>query len=223
MSIPKQLAATMVLGSATITAQAGLNWPQKNIEVKADAGLPVAEVRFPFKNTGSTAVDVTQVESSCGCTTVALEKRHYEPGEGGEIVARYTIADHTGVQKKTVLVATGDGTSPVELGLTVRIPEVLRITPSFVTWKHGESPSPKKIVLEVMQPDTVLKDITVQSSNSTVAAELLPLSKGHKYQLTVSPAHTDQNLFATLTIHCQFGDTDKVFRSYATVQPLTSE
>lgn len=222
MILTRLLAAMFVLGNVA-AARAGLSWPQKNVEVKADADVPVAEVRFPFKNTGSTAVDVTQVESSCGCTTVALEKRHYEPGEGGEIVARYTIADHTGVQKKTVLVATGDGASPMELGLTVRIPEVLRITPSFVTWKHGEAPAPKTIVLELVQPDTTLKDIAVQSSNGSVTADLQPLSKGHKYKVTVSPGHTDQNLFATLTIRCQFGDTEKVFRSYATVQPPTPD
>ena len=211
--------ACLVLASFAANTRAALDWPQKSVEVKTDAEAPVVEVRFPFKNNGTTPVDVTQVESSCGCTTVALEKRHYAPGEGGEIVARYTVADHTGLQKKTVLVATGDGADPVELTLAVRIPEVLRITPSFVTWKHDEAPKPKTITLEVMQ-DTPLKEITVQSSSAAVTAELQTVTKGRRYRVTVTPGHTDQNLFATLLIRCQFGDSEKVFRSYATVQPM---
>ena len=152
------------LATGTSTVRAGLDWPQKTVEVKATADTPVVEVKFPFKNNGTTPVDVTQVESSCGCTTVALDKRHYAPGEGGEIVARYTVADHTGLQKKNVLVATGDNAEPTQLTLVVRIPEVLRITPAFVTWDHDEAPKPKTITLEMVQ-DTTIKDITVQSSS----------------------------------------------------------
>ena len=199
-------------------AHGALDWPQKTVEVKAAADTPVVEVRFPFKNNGTTSVDVTQVESSCGCTTVALEKRHYAPGEGGEIVARYTVADHTGLQKKNVLVATGDGAEPVELTLAVSIPEVIRITPPFVTWKHDEAPKPKMVTLEVMQ-DTPIKDISVQSTSGMVKADLETLTKGRRYQITVTPSKTDHNLFATLAIRCQFGDSERTFRSYATVQP----
>lgn len=211
--------ATLVFASATGQVRAALDWPQKTVEVKTDAKTPVVEVRFPFKNNGTKPIDVTQVESSCGCTTVALEKRHYAPGESGEIVARYTVSDHTGVQKKNVLVGTTDGSDPIELTLVVSIPEALRITPAFVTWKHDEAAKPKTITLEIMQ-DTPAKDIAVQSSSVAFTSELQTLTKGRKYQITVTPGHTGQNLFATLSIRCQFGDNEKVFRSYATVQPM---
>ena len=198
--------------------RAELTWPQKTVELKVDAATSVTEARFSFKNTGTTPVDVNQVMSSCGCTTVALEKRHYLPGESGEIVAKYTVAEHTGIQKKSILVTTSDGGDPVELNLAVKIPEVLRITPAFVTWKHGETAAPKQITLEMAQ-DTPIKEITVQSSSAGVTAALEPVTKGRKYQLTVKPGQTNQHLFATLTVRCQFGDAERVFRTYATVQP----
>ena len=210
----------LLVGAANL--HAALEWPQKTVEVKTEAQTPVVEVRFPFRNNGTTPVDVTQVESSCGCTTVALEKRHYAPGEGGEIVARYRVDDHTGLQKKNVLVATNDGTEPVELTLAVRIPEVLHIAPSFVTWKHNEVIQPKTITVEVVQ-EAPLREIAVQSSSEAVTAVLQTITKGRKYQITVTPSHTDQNVFATLAIRCQFGDNEKVFRSYATVQPFVPE
>lgn len=204
------------------TLRAELTWTQKKAALSADASTAVVEAKFPFKNTGGKALEVTEIMSSCGCTTVALEKRHYEPNEGGEIVARYTIGEHTGLQSKSVMVGTNDGTSPVELTIEVRIPEVLRITPSFVTWKHGEKPGPKEVILELAQ-DTPIKEISAQSSSASVTAELFPVEKGRKYRLTLTPSHTDQHLFATVTVHAKFGDIERVFRTYATVQPAVRE
>ena len=218
----RQVLLPTFLLAGVLSAHAGLTWPQKTVEAKGDAQTTVVEVRFPFKNNGTTPVDITQVQSSCGCTTVALEKRHYAPGEGGEIVAQYTAGEHTGLQKKNVLVATNDGAEPVELTLAVQIPEVLRITPSFVTWKHNEAPTPKVVTVE-MEQDSPLKDIDLQSSSAAVTAELKAITKGRKYQITVTPSQTDQNVFSTLTMRCKFGDTERVFRTYATVQPPAPE
>ncbi len=203
-------------------ARAELTWPQKSVELKADASTSVVEARFPFKNNGDKPVEITQVASSCGCTTVELEKRRYEPKEGGEIVARYTLGEHTGKQQKSVMVTTNDGAEPVELQIAVNIPEVLRITPAFVTWKHNEAPTPKQVTFELAQ-DTPIKEISIQSSNASVVAELVPVVKGRKYQLTINPGQTDKHLFATLTVHTKFGDTERIFRTYATVQPPARE
>ena len=216
------LASISLLTCVPPSVRAELTWTQKTVEIKADAATAVCEARFSFKNTGTQPVDVNQVMSSCGCTTVNLEKRHYLPGETGEILAKYTVAEHGGTQKKTVLVTTNDGGDPVELTLSVKIPEVLRITPSFVTWKHKEAPAAKQITIELAQ-ETPIKEITIQSSNAAVIAELQPLTKGRKYQLTVKPGQTGQHLFATLTIHCRFGDNARDFRTYATVQPALKE
>ena len=217
--LPFALAFVWMLSTS---AHAGLLWPQKEVEVKVDARTTVAEVRFPFENRGDKSVDVTQVVSSCGCTTVDLDKRHYEPGEGGVIVARYTVAEHTGLQKKSVMVSTNDVAEPTELTLVVRIPEVLRISPSFVTWKHGEEPTSKQITLEMMQ-DTPIKNLDIQSSSSSVKAELETVEKGRKYRITITPGQTDQHLFSTITVKTKFGDNERVFRTYATVQPPARE
>lgn len=199
-------------------ARAELLWKQQAAELYADAKSTVLEARFPFTNTGNAAVDITSVESSCGCTTVNLEKRHYEPRESGEIVARYTIGTQTGAQKKTVQVETNDGKGPTVLTLNIQIPEILRIQPSFVQWNHGEATTPKIITLEMLQ-DTPAKDLAVQSTAANFTADLKTLVPGRKYELTVRPKSTDQHQFSTLNIRCRFGEDEKVFRAFAAVRP----
>ena len=129
------------------------------------------------------------------------------------------MGSHVGLQTKTIAVSSSDGGQPTMLTLAVQIPEILRIAPPFVSWKHGEEPKVRQITLELLQ-DTPIKDIAVQSSNAGVSVTMETLVKGRKYRLDITPVQTDQVVFATLSIHCQYGDEDKVFRAYATVKSV---
>lgn len=219
VTVPLLLAGLFL---AAGTARAELTWNNKTVELKADARTTVLEAKFHFTNAGKQAVDVRQIESDCGCTTADLEKRHYEPGESGDIVARYTIGNHVGLQVKTVSVTTSDRAEPIFLKIAVQIPEILRITPAYVAWKHDEEARPKQITLELLQ-DMPIDSITVQSSNTGVGVAMQTLVKGRKYRLDITPAQTAQMVFATLTIHCHYGKEDKTFRAYATVKAPQAE
>ena len=215
------LAALIVCGIAQ-TCQADLTWTNKTAELKADARTTTLEAKFHFTNSGRQAIDVRKIESSCGCTTAELEQRHYEPGQSGDIVARYTVGSHVGLQTKTIAVITSASDEPTILTLAVQIPEILRITPPYVTWKHDEATTAKHITLELLQA-TPISDITVQSSNAGVAVAMEEVVKGRKYQLNVTPAQTKQLIFATLTIRCVYGEEEKTFRAFATVRPAVPE
>ena len=215
------VAAALLLAAPFFTAgraAADLSWAKKTVELKADARTTVLEAKFHFTNTGSKAVDIRQIESSCGCTTTELEQRHYGPGASGDIIARYTVGDHVGLQTKTIAVTSSDREQPTMLTLEVQIPEILRIAPPYVSWKHGEPPKAKQITLEQLQ-DAPISNIAVQSSNAGVSVAMQTLVKGRKYRLDIAPAQTDQTTFATLTIRCQYGEEEKTFRAYASVKP----
>ena len=204
-----------------VPARAELTWKQKTVQIKADPSMGVVEARFAFTNTGAKAVEVQQVESSCGCTTAELEQRHYEPGKGGEIVARYTLGNHVGLQRKTIAVKTNDQSEPTILTLVTDIPEMIRIKPPFVTWSKGDAKTPKTMILETTD-ELSLESIELHTSNPAMHAELEPVVKGHKYQITVTPGTTDNFVFATFNIDCRFSkDLARTFHSYGTVKPIS--
>jgi hypothetical protein len=217
LSFTSALAALLAILAAPC-AEAELTWVKKTVEVSGDARLPVLEAHFHFTNTGTNPVEIRNVESSCGCTTAALDKRVYKPAETGEIVAKYTVGTHVGTQEKTLLVLTNDGRPPTTLTLVAHIPEILRINPPMVTWMHDEAPDAKQISLELMQ-DAPFDDISVESSSPRATAKLVPVTKGRTYELVVVPESTDRFLYAKLTIHCRFGSENKTFLAYATVRP----
>ena len=216
------LTATVAAGLWSVPAQATVAWKQKTIQVKVDASQEVVEAHFAFTNKGKSPVDITKVESSCGCTTAELTQRHYEPGQSGEIIAKYTIGNHVGTQRKTVAVRTSGQEEPDILTIVADIPEMVRFTPAFVTWAKNDSPTPKKLILETSAGVTI-NEVEMKSSNPAMEARLETAVKGHRYEVTVTPSNTDHFVFATLVFDCRFGkEVTRTFRAYATVKPVSA-
>lgn len=208
----------LAAGGAVPALHAELTWAQQTVELQADARADVLEARFHFTNGGTTPVDIRQVQTSCGCTTATLAQYHYEPGQSGEIVARYTVGGHVGFQKKSLLVSTSDQNLPTALTLVVHIPELLHVEPPAVTWARGEPNTAKLMQIESARSEEPIHDVSVSSSDPRVSAELQTVAEGGKYQLRVTPAATDQPVFTTLTIRFHLGAVEKTSRVFASVQ-----
>ena len=85
---------------------AQLKWDTMEQNVKAKPGDHEIVATYRFTNIGKTPITIDNVHTSCGCTTAALAKNDYAPGESGQIVARMEIGSRTGHQEKSILVTT---------------------------------------------------------------------------------------------------------------------
>ena len=93
---------------------------------------------FHFTNIGTKPVKIKEVHTSCGCTTATLDKDVYAPGEKGKITANFAIGGRTGVQEKTIYVATSDSKEPqLILQFKATIPKLLDIDTIFLNWQRG--------------------------------------------------------------------------------------
>ncbi|KOP36273.1 DUF1573 domain-containing protein [Flavobacterium sp. WLB] len=99
----------------TETASA-IVWKAETIDVgEIPQGTPKAIV-YEFKNTGKTAVVITQVQGSCGCTATDYTKEPILPGKSAKVTATYNAANK-GAFTKTVTVTTSAETAPKILTL----------------------------------------------------------------------------------------------------------
>ena len=91
-------------------------WKAETIDVgQIPQGTPKAIV-YEFKNTGKTAVVITNVQGSCGCTATDYTKEPILPGKSAKVTATYNAANKGGFTK-TVTVTTSAETSPKILTL----------------------------------------------------------------------------------------------------------
>jgi len=95
---------------------ASIVWKTETIDVgQIPQGTPKAIV-YEFKNTGKTAVVITNVQGSCGCTATDYTKEPILPGKSAKVTATYNAANK-GAFTKTVTVTTSAETTPKILTL----------------------------------------------------------------------------------------------------------
>src|SRR5262249_33390756 len=124
--------------------------PEQSFKTKPEQEMVVAKYRFT--NTGKESVRIENVQTSCGCTTAALKKNDYAPGELGEIEAKFSFGGRVGKQEKAILVRTSQAREkPTVLRLLVDIEDPIQVQPELVLWRIGETPNPKKIQITVAE------------------------------------------------------------------------
>ena len=115
------------------TARAELEFVESSGDAgEIKAGAPLSH-KFAFVNRGPEVIQITGVESSCGCLTPRLEQRTFQPGEHGSILVEVSTLSpapgpHTWQVKLTC--QTGAKFSEVPLRLTARLVREILIEPA---------------------------------------------------------------------------------------------
>lgn len=65
-----------------------------------------ATFNFQFTNTGKSDLVITQVQTSCGCTTPKFPTKAIKPGEGDVIKVTFDSASRKGTQNKTITIVS---------------------------------------------------------------------------------------------------------------------
>lgn len=170
-------------------ASAALSFEVDTITHRAAVEETVYTAVFPFTNTGEEAVEILEVSSSCGCTTVLPIQRVYAPGETGEIAATFDFGSREGKQVKSIRVETTQADNPdIHLTLEVAIPKTLVATPGVIMWNTSKEKSiqAKTAIIESHLEEEV-DVLEIVSTNEQFDHEFEVLEKGRKFSLTILP------------------------------------
>lgn len=97
--------------SIVSTLTNAITWKSESIDLgEIPQGTP-KKIEYEFKNTGKTAIIITNVHGSCGCTTTDYTKTPIESGEIAKVSATYNAANK-GAFSKTVTVTTNAEETP---------------------------------------------------------------------------------------------------------------
>jgi hypothetical protein len=175
--------------------------------------------KYAFKNTGTSAVTIDNIRTSCGCTSADLEKRTYGPGESGEVTVKFTFGSRVGPQRKTIRVFTSDNEKePTVLDLRVYIEEAVTVTPSLVFWRVGE-PATAKAVQITTQPSPAVKIKGVRTSDPSITAKLEPINPGESYKVTITPTATNAKQSVEISVDTDYPpDAPRTYLIYARIK-----
>jgi hypothetical protein len=175
----------------------GLKWEQNTYSAKATPEDKKVEAAFVFTNTSTKPVEITNIRTSCGCTTAELPQKIYAPGEKGTVKSIFTIGGRKGLQEKTIIVQVADGTRDV-LTMRVEIPDSLKINKEMLTWQVGDPLESQSFDVSVIEPGVKVK--SVKTMGSQFSAELAETEPGKTYRIDVTPINTDRPLSGTIRL-----------------------
>ena len=104
------LVALALFGVAGVAApMISVDNPIYSATVQSDSLVSHA---FVVTNTGDQTLSITNVLTSCGCTTAALDKRDLAPGESVSVTATVNTTGFQGTVTRTVSVSSNDPVNP---------------------------------------------------------------------------------------------------------------
>lgn len=189
--------------------EAALVFEKSNVEITAQPGDKQAIAVFPFRVDGGQPLQITQVRTSCGCTTTQLAKTSYQAGEKGEIKAVFAFGDQSGDQFKQVVVKSScQGVEQVlKLSLLVHISQLATLSPIALFWDVGEQRSERTIEVLCSKKKAVSVQATAESDLAEVT--VVPLQAGKTYRVRVRPRSTDAPLREKIWVEVDFGKAGK--------------
>lgn len=171
----------------------GLIWETTYREVRIPAGQKEVLSDFAFKNTGDSPVNISSLQTSCGCTVAKVDQKDIPPGGTGAVHVRFDVGGRKGEQVKSVIVKTSDRTKQT-LILRVFVQESVSFSQKEFVWNSGTLPTEKESIIEV-DPASGARILGVESQNDQFDARLEEMESGRRYRLVVTP-HSTENAVA---------------------------
>ncbi len=106
----------------------GVDYPVYTVSVQSGS---IVSHTFRLTNTGDESLSITNVQTSCGCTTTALAKSSLLPGEAVDLDAKVNTTGFVGTVERTLTVQSNDPATPnLVLRLAMTIVNDVEVTPS---------------------------------------------------------------------------------------------
>ena len=167
-------------------AFAGLVWETTYREIRVPANQKEVLADYGFKNTGPERVDISSLQTSCGCTSAKVDSKQIAPGESGAVHVRFEVGGRKGEQVKGVVVKTSDHAKQ-SLVLRALIQDPVAFSQKEFVWRSGTPATPKESIVEV-EPGAQI--VGVESMNDQFDARLEEMEAGHRYRVVVTPHST---------------------------------
>lgn len=127
--------AALLVGGADIGAAPRIAFDKTTHDFGTRRSSETVRAEFTISNRGDEPLEITDVRSSCGCTTTRLDSQKIEPGGSVTLGADFSLRGRKGPQHKTVTVYSNDPDARVSrLALKATVEESPSWTPASVNF-----------------------------------------------------------------------------------------
>jgi hypothetical protein len=179
---------------------------------------------FKLANTGNASIDISDIESSCGCTTVGDWPRTLKPGQSALLPIELDTAQFLGPVTKAITIISNDPAQETVLELKADIWTPITVSsPTLIIPPGAEPSTPATRTVTIRnETDTPLTLGAPESDSPRFKAALHELERGRLFELAVStvPPLAEGSHVGTIKLASSNRDMPSVsVRVVATVLP----
>lgn len=130
---------------------------QYQVDLGPIQAMPEVRGVFVFRNRGAHAVDIQEIQPSCGCLMPRLSRKHYEPGESDGLVLRVQPSNEEPGAKEYF----------VDVKYTDPEPRTVRLTFKLVIPRKQLLVSPKSLIFGQFGTRTTTRELVVTNAHGT--------------------------------------------------------
>lgn len=187
---------------------------------KATATMHTISFSFPFENTSSSTIKITDIKTTCGCTVAESSKQAYGAGERGAISGVYTIGDAQTGGAKQITVSTDCPAQPfITLSVSVEVERLYALRPGLLFWRKDAPAEEKTIRLELSKVGGYRVG-SVKSESVAFSVKLEPIKdEPNNFFIRVKPEGMEKESRSRITIELEGeGRPSKVISAYALIK-----
>jgi hypothetical protein len=221
--------SALLPGPAVAGMDGTIIWEQKEIMIKPGPHETRGRGRFTFTNTGDEPLNITSIQTTCGCTAAeaggADKKGLYAPGTRGHIDVTMSFSRGAGIVRKALYVnfRSGSETLRQKLIIAVEAFRYVELEQQFLSWTCSKKePEPQKVLMSVPHTSPIhLVEVKTQG-NDDFDVQWDTLNKGRRYEIRVKPANLDEQKTTKITLVTDFPSTENplTYEIRAVVRPL---
>jgi hypothetical protein len=144
---------------------------------------------FYFTNSGNAPLEISDVNSSCGCTAAANYSRHVEPGQSGFIPVFFNTSGMGGGVAKSLKVSSNDASQPeLVLRIAARVWKPIDAFPGIAAFSFGPDfqTNETRVIRLVSNLEDPVKLSDPVCTNASFRAQLKTVQEGKEFELDVS-------------------------------------
>ena len=170
-----------------------------------------AKAEFAVTNNFATAIDILQIQTSCGCTIASTEKSRLEPGESTRMVAAVNLTE-LGKQASRVRITGSVPEAVAEVYIQWNAGSSIGIEPRGLYCGVIQCGSPQNSTLLITPPNDYSLDECIEmiscSPEGTLSVRTEQSNKQWVVHVTISPIATDDHARGHVKIHGRDGMPD---------------
>ena len=165
---------------------------------------------FTVRNLGNTNLEISDVQSSCRCTSLVVTDRIIAPNETGQIEVEYDSRGYRGTAEEHVTISSNDPVRPTTVlrihGHVYSIPKALPETLSI----RDDIQQTKQIFIQQSSNNTPVKIVSVTSNVAGIVPTIMQVKHQAIVKLEIAPNVLNGISDAKVLIHTDSAQTPTI-------------